>query len=204
MTPQTLHVFPPSPNARKVMLVNAITGLNLPLTVVDLFAGEHKRPEFVAMNPNGKMPILEFEDGSTLWESNAIMNQLAGIAESDLWPKSNIRYDILRWQFWEGCHWNPACSAFITKHIFKDDSVDMNQAAETFHRFAAVLDGHLAGRDWIVGEGMTTADLSIAPVLAMREACHYPIEGYDNILRWLAQIEALPAWVEMSEQAVAA
>ena len=77
---------------------------------MDLQAGDQRKQEFLALNPNGKMPVLEMDDGSSLWESNAIIDRLAAHADSDIWPKSNQRYDIMRWQFWEGCHFTPACS----------------------------------------------------------------------------------------------
>ncbi len=191
---KSLHVFPASPNAKKAMMVNHLTGLNLPLEVVNLPEGAQKSPEFLALNPNGKIPVLEFTDGSTLWESNAIINRMASEAKSDLWPATMDRYDILRWQFWEACHWTPACSKYIGRHLFKRDSIDMDAAALDFHKYAAVLDDHLDGRDWLVGGAMTTADISVAAILAYREACHYPLTDYANINRWFASLAALEAW----------
>ena len=189
-----LHVFPASPNSRKTMTINALLGLDISTAVVDLQAGAQQAPDFLALNPNGKVPVLEFDDGTTLWESNVIINRMAALAESDLWPKTDDRYDILRWQFWEGCHWTPACAKFITKHLFNDDSIDMAAAETDIRRFAAVLDGHLAGRNWLVGNAMSTADISVAAILCLREPCQYPLSGYLNIARWIDRIETLEAW----------
>ncbi len=189
-----LHVFPASPNAKKAMFVNALIGANLPLAIVDLPNGAQQKPDYLALNPNGKVPVLEFDDGSTLWESNAIINKMASDAKSELWPADQSRYDILRWQFWEACHWTPACAKFISRHLFGDETVDLEAAAQDFHKYASVLDGHLAGRDWLVGGAMTTADVSVAMVLYLREPCQYPMQDYANIARWLGRIEALPAW----------
>jgi len=188
-----LHVLPFSPNSHKVLMVNEIAGTGAAVVPVDVSTGAHKSPDFLALNPNGRLPVLEFDDGSTLWESNAIINRLAGMAKSNLWPASDMRYDILRWQFWEACHMNPACVPYASKYVFGQEGVDLEAAAETFHTFAKVLDDHLAGRDWLVGDSMTTADISVAMVLGLREACHYPISGYANVLGWLGRIEALPA-----------
>ena len=204
MKPVRLHVFPASPNARKVTLLNAYLGLGLETVIVDLTKGEQKAPEFLALNPNGKMPVLEFDDGTSLWESNAILNWLASYAESDLWPKSQARYDIMRWQFWEACHWTPAASKFISRHLFGNESIDMEEAETDFARFAGVLDGHLAGRDWLVGDAMSTADLSIAPILYLRAPCQMPLQDYAHISRWIARIEALPAWEGSAPEALAA
>ncbi len=189
-----LHVFPASPNAKKAMMVNALTGLNLPLQIVDIPAGAQNEPGYLALNPNGKVPVLEHDDGTTLWESNAIINWMAGNAKSDLWPANMSRYDILRWQFWEACHWTPACGKYISRNLFGNEGIDMEAAAQDFHKYAKVLDGHLSGRDWLVGDAMTTADVSVAMILYLREPCQYPMQGYADIARWLAGIEALPAW----------
>ncbi len=189
-----LHVFPASPNARKAVMANAHLGLGVPVAIVDLPSGAHKAAEFLALNPNGKVPVLEFDDGSTLWESNAIINRLATDVDTPLWPRSNARYDIMRWQFWEASHWQPACSKFISKHLFKNDSIDMAQAEADFKKLAGVLDAHLADRRWLVGDAMTNADVSVAAYLGYRQPCQYPLDGFDNVLRWIGEIEALPSW----------
>ena len=195
-----LHIFPRSPNARKCMVASRILELDVEEVIVDLFAGEQKTPEFLALNPNGKMPVLEFDDGSTLWESNAIVNRLAAERDTPLWPKSNARYDIMRWQFWEGCHFMPAASKFISRHLFNNTSIDMDAATEAFAPLAAVLDGHLANSDWLVGDAMTTADISVSAVLCYREPCQMPVAGHTNLLRWLDRIEATPAWKEVNRE----
>ena len=194
-----LHVFPPSPNAKKVMVTNAHLGNIADIVEINLLAGAHKSPEFLALNPNGKMPVLEFDDGTTLWESNAIMNRLCAETDTPLWPKSNQRYDIMRWQFWEAAHWQPAASKFIARHLFGNEGVDLDAATEEFRRFGDVLDGHLAGRNWLSGEGMTTADISVAGMLFYRERCKMPVDGYANIAAWLGRLEALPAWQSQSQ-----
>jgi len=191
-----LHIFPASPRARKAIMTNAHLGLGIPLSVVDITTGAHKQPAFLALNPNGRVPVLEFDDGSTLSESNAIVNRLAAEVDTPIWPKTNARYDIMQWQFWEGSHWTPACGKFIAKHIFKDDSIDMAAAEEETRGFATVLNDHLSSREWLVGDEMTTADISVSAILAYRAPCHYPLDGFTHIHRWLAQIEALPSWQE--------
>lgn len=199
-----LHIFPPSPNARKCMVANRLLGLDIEEVIVDLFAGAQKTPEFLALNPNGKMPVLEYDDGTTLWESNAITNRLAAERDTPLWPKSNARYDIMRWQFWEGCHFTPAAGKFIAHHIFGNESIDLDAAGEEFTTVARVLDGHLAGREWLVGDAMTTADLSVSAILYLRERCQMPVAGHANLLAWLDRIEALPAWKAVDLQLEAA
>lgn len=199
-----LHIFPASPNARKTVMVNEHLGLGVPVSVVDLQSGAHKQAEFLALNPNGKIPVLEFEDGTTLWESNAIINRLATTVDTPLWPKSMARYDIMRWQFWELAHWGPACAKFISKHIFKNDDVDIPAATEEFKRFADVLDGHLSDRQWLVGDEMTTADVSVGAILCYRHPCQYPMSAFENIDRWIGALEKLPSWQTANPQLQAA
>lgn len=189
-----LHVFPASPNARKVLVANALLGLNIPVEIVDLPGGGHRSAEFLALNPNCKIPVLENDDGTSLWESNAIINRMCAETDTPLWPKSNARYDIMRWQFWESCHWSPACTPYISRHLFGNEGVDLEAAAGDFHKYAKVLNDHLEGRDWLVGEAMTTADVSVSAILCYRGPCQYPLGDYENINRWIDKIEALDAW----------
>mgnify|MGYP000096840670 CR=1 FL=1 len=193
-----LHILPPSPNSVKTRLANRLMGGVAKEVTVDVSTGAHKEAGFLSLNPNGRLPVLELEDGSTLWESNAITNRICAEGDTPLWPKSNQRYDIMRWQFWEACHWTPACQPFLAYHVFGNTEVELEPATVKFREFAAVLDGHLAGRSWLSGEAMTAADLVAAPILAYSGPCQYPLEGFGNIARWFAQIEALEAWAEVN------
>ena len=114
-----LYTNPLSPNCRKPVAVAKHLGLELEEVVVDLGSGEHKKPAFLAINPNGKVPVLV--DGDvTLWESNAIMGYLCSKVDStELWPKSMARYDIMRWLFWEAQHFTPAAGALVFETVFK-------------------------------------------------------------------------------------
>lgn len=193
-----LYVFPTSPNSRKCMVMNRLLGLDVPETTINLMTGEQKAPSILALNPNGKMPLLEYDDGTSLWESNAITNRLAAERDTTLWPKSNARYDIMRWQFWEGCHLTPAASKFIARYFFGNEAIDLEAAAAEFAPLAKVLDGHLAGRDWLSGDAMTTADISVSAILCYRDACQMPLDDYANIHAWLARVEGTPAWKEVN------
>jgi glutathione S-transferase len=193
-----LHILPPSPNSVKTRLANRLMGGIAEEIMVDVSSGAHKQADFLALNPNGRLPVLELDDGTALWESNAITNRLCAEGDTPLWPKSNQRYDIMRWQFWEACHWTPAIQPFLSYHVFGNKEVDLAAAEVKFREFAAVLDGHLAGRDWLTGDAMTTADLVAAPIMAYAGPCRYPLADFPNITRWFGQIEALEAWAEVN------
>ncbi|MFL6795927.1 MAG: glutathione S-transferase family protein [Xanthobacteraceae bacterium] len=200
--PIELYVFPPSPRAFKVMAVANYLGINPALHIVDLVKGDQKKAEYAALNPNMRMPTLK--DGDyVLWESNAICQYLASKKPSELFPgDERTRFDITRWQFWDLAHWDPACSVFIFEHIVKPvvlkggdpDAAAIAKGTEAFHRAATVLDGHLKGRKFVLGDRLTIADFSLGAPMNVADWAHFPIEPYAEIRRWYAALRALPAW----------
>lgn len=194
-----LHYHPISHNCRRVLATIYENGRDdVELNLVNLFEGEHKTPEFLKLNPNGKVPVLEDGDYS-LWESTAIMQYLSG--DSSLWPASKVRYDIIRWQVWGIGHWGPPIGKIVYERLVKkvtgggeSDEAKVEDALGDFQQFAKVLDGHLEGRGWLVGDGITLADLSVAANLTYASAVGIDLEPYPNILRWYDSIETRDAW----------
>jgi glutathione S-transferase len=176
-----IYAVPPSPRAFKAIAVANHLGLDVTIRPLDFFKGEHKTPEYAALNPNMLMPTLK--DGDfVLWESNAIMQYLAGKKpQSGLLPTDERgRLDVTRWQFWDLAHWDPAVAALLIETFVKPKilgSNDIDEAAivrgtEQFNRAAAVLDGHLKGRNYIVGDALTLADFAIgAPLNYAGQGC---------------------------------
>lgn len=195
------YVFPLSPNARKVMAVAAHLDLPLDYQVVDLTKGETRTPEFLKLNPNGKMPVLV--DGDfVLWESNAIMQYLASQKPNGLWPDdARVRADICRWQCWQLSEWMPACGPLLWENLLKamlqqgsPDAKAVQNAEANFLRTASILDQHLAQRDYLVGDDVTLADLAMAAPLEYAAAARMPWASHEHLQRWYARIDALPAW----------
>lgn len=197
-----LYIHPASPFARKAVMAASLLGIEVETVCVDVLAGQGQTPELLKLNPQGKVPTLE--DGDfTLWESNAIVQYLGSVAgDTPLYPNdAKIRADIARWQFWESSTWAPACVVHIYENVLKailnrgePDPEELRKGEEKLHKAAKLLDNHLAGRDWLAGDGMTLADISVAPPLMYAVPGKYPLDGYANIARWFAQIEALPVW----------
>ncbi len=198
-----LYVFPPSPRAFKVMAIANHLGIETRIRMVDLVKGDQTAPEFAALNPNMRMPVLK--DGDyVLWESNAIGQYLAGKKpDSGLMPEDEpARLDVTRWQFWDLAHWEPVCAIFIFEHVVKPivlktgepDQAAIAKGAESFHRAAKVLDGQLKGRKFVTGERLTVADFSLGASMNLADMAHYPIAPYAEIKRWHATLRALPAW----------
>jgi glutathione S-transferase len=197
-----LYVFPLLPRATKVLALAGHLGLECEIRLVDLFKGDQYKPEFAALNPNKKMPVLD-DDGFVLWESNAILQYLAlKKPESGLWPAdSKGQADVLRWLLWEAAHWSPACSIFVLERVIKKlvgqgepDPAEVAKGEKHFQQFAEVLNAHLTGRQWLVGTTLTIADFAVGGSLVMAKAAQYPVAPYTEIARWYGALAALPAW----------
>jgi glutathione S-transferase len=196
-----LYVVPGSPNVRKCVAV--VHHLDLPVAMVQLnfAAGDLRAPEYQHVNPNALVPALE--DGDLkLWESNAIMQYLASQRPNELFPAdARARADIARWQFWECNHLNRAVAAISFENVFKPlfnlgvpDTAAIAQATEQFHRFAPVLETQLALRKFVVGDGPTLADYSIAGHFMYAQQAQLPLQQYGAIRAWYERMEQLPAW----------
>ena len=207
-----LYGLPASPNTWKVLAVAAHLGLPLEVVVVDLGRGEQRGPDYLALNPTGRTPTLV--DGDfVLWESTAIMQYLASLKPNALWPKeSKAQADAMRWLSWSLQHWGPsACEPLLFERFVKavfnmgpPDGAVVARAIETLHREAAVLDGHLSSRRYLVGDDLTLADFSVAAPLVYASHAEFPLAGYPHLREWSARILALPAWRETAPTPVAA
>ncbi|HEY8508957.1 MAG TPA: glutathione S-transferase family protein [Steroidobacteraceae bacterium] len=196
-----LHVFPPSPRAFKVLSVAAHLEIPHRVCMVDLSKGDQNKPEFVALNLNKRMPVLE-EDGFILWEANAIVQYLAmKRPESGLLPlDERARADVTRWQFWDLAHWDAPISSIIRERVVKPvlnlgtpDPAKIAEGEQDFHRAAAVLNEHLKGRSYIC-QTLTVADFCIGAPLNVSGLAGLPLDDYPEIRRWHAGLMQLPGW----------
>ena len=197
-----LHVFPPSPRATKVLALARHLELDVEVRIVDLLKGEQNTPEFAALNPNKRMPVLE-DDGFVVWESNAILQYLASKKpRSGVWPPdAKGQATVLQWHSWDASHWFPACATLAFERVLKPltgqgepDLVKVAEGEEAFHRCAAVLDTHLRGRKWLLDNELTIADFAVGAPLAVAQRAQYPLAKYGEIKRWYDAIASLPAW----------
>lgn len=169
---------------------------------VELGKGEHRTPEFRAMNPNAKVPVLVDED-LVLWESNAIMCHLAEKAGSDLWPQDARRTEVMRWLMWDATEFAPQASVFYFEHIIKPrfgigapDAAETAKATPGFERYAKVLEAHLKGRRHLVGDALSVADFAVAITLPYAQEARLPLDNFPEIRRWHDGLNALQAWRE--------
>jgi glutathione S-transferase len=150
-------------NPRKACAVAKYLQSPVEFVHVDLARGEHRTPEYLALNANGKVPTL-VDGPRTLWEANAIMCHLAARADSDLWPQDDRQIEVIRWLSWDLAHFYRNGSSLYFEYIIKPrfglgdvDPDEVKQASKEWRRFAAVLDSHLHDRRWLVGNGLGAA-----------------------------------------------
>ena len=197
-----LYYNPLSPNVRRVRLTAAVLRIELDEKPLDFSKGEHKSPEYLALNPNGAVPTLV--DGDfVLTESRAIMQYLASKKpQSGLLPRDEAaRADVSRWQFWDAAHFSPQLAGLAFEKIIKGmmglgepDARKVQEALTNFRRFAAVLDQRLQGKSYVVGNTLTLADLTLASSLMYAPQTDAPLAEFPHVQAWFARITALDGW----------
>jgi glutathione S-transferase len=198
-----LHIVPGSPSSRKVEAVIHHLGLKVEIQEHNFFAGGLRKPSYLALNPNARVPTLE--DGNfVLWESNAITQYLADRAGDDkLFPRqAQRRADIVRWQFWELTHFNRAFGvlAFETvakaRHGLPTDAAAVALAQAELARCAPVLETHLTGREYLVGDAVTLADYAMIPFEGYRSLVPFDWAPHSELNAYFDRMSRLEPWVK--------
>ncbi len=187
--------FHHTPNPMKVALYLEETGLPYELVPVDTYRGEQHEPAFRKINPNGKTPAIE-HDGERVFDSNAILLYLSE-KTGKLAGKIEDRAELLSWIMFIATGIGPySGQAVHFKHVSPEKpDYAVNRYQREAERHYEVLDQHLAGRDFIVGDDLTIADVSAwgwidrAPLVIGENA----LDQYPNLKRWFAAIDARPA-----------
>ncbi len=196
-----LYDYLDSGNGYKVRLLLGFLGLAYDLIEVDIIAGESRTDDFLAKNPNGRVPTLELDDGRHLPESNAILYYLA--EETAFLPAERFaRAQVLRWMFFEQYSHEPyiAVLRFWKKHTNKTQETDPGWAEREEKGYAAldVMERELTGKDWLVGEAPSIADIALYAYTHVAEEGDYDLSGYPAIRAWLARIAALPGYLPIN------
>lgn len=197
-----LYCNPLSPNSRRASLTARQADVAFDEVVLDFGKGEHKAPEFLAINPNGMVPALVDED-LELFESRAMMQHIAlKNPASGLFPSDDrVRTEIARWQFWDASHFARALGDLAFEKLLKPmmgigepDPAKVDDALERFARYAAVLNTHLDGRAWLAGDALTIADLTIAASMTYAAPCQVPVADHPHLAAWFGRVQELDAW----------
>ena len=191
-----IHHFPLSGHAHRVELFASLAGIAHELVHVDLAAGEHKQDAFLALNPFGQVPVIE--DGDTvLSDSNAILVYLARQYAPQWLPQNPVQEAEVQ-KFLSiaagPIAFGPAAARLVT--VF-GAGLDADTAKATAADIFAKLNKHLEGRDFLVGDKPTIADVAIYSYTAHAPEGNVPLEAYPNILCLLANVEKLDGFVPM-------
>jgi glutathione S-transferase len=187
---------------RRVLALVKYLGIKMDFFEVDLMAGGLQVPEFAAINPNKKVPVLVDGD-QVLWESSSIMAHLCIKAGSDMWPAHNAaeQVEVLRWLSWNDCHWSPAVAPFYFEHVVKStfgmgppDRELLKSSVPNLLKFAGVLDDHLTGRSYAACGRLTIADFQLASMATDWREAEMPFESHTGIVRWIEGLNRIPAW----------
>jgi len=191
----TLWCFAQSGNAYKAALALELAGADWSPRFVDYFGGETRTAAFRAVNVMGEVPLLE-HDGRSLVQSGVILDYLAGTLARFGARDDDERREVLRWMFWDNHKLTSYTATYRFMRTFAPNP-DPAVVAEFGKRAQAawgVLDTHLAGRAWIVGDRVTIADLSCCGYLYFADELGVDWNGYPNVRDWLARLAALPGW----------
>ncbi len=194
----TVYGMKASGNCYKVQLLLGLLGQPHRWVEVNSAAGETRTPEFLAKNPNGRVPLLELEDGRRLPESNAILCFLA--EGSPFLPKDGFtRAQVLQWLFFEQYSHEPyiAVARFISGWLPEDHPrrAELPRLRERGHQALAVMEQHLAARDWFVGPRASVADIALYAYTHTAADGGFDLASYPALRAWLARVEALPCFV---------
>lgn len=198
-----LYDFPLSGHAHRVRLMLSLLGLEHELIHVDLANGEQRKDDFLALNPFGVVPVLV--DGDVvLRESTAILVYLASRYAPDWLPTEPAQ--LAQVQAWlatanKDVVTGPGAARLVT--VF-GANFDQPALIEKSHALLAIIDKHLADRDWLAVERVSVADIAAYSYIAHAPEGHVSLDAYANVRRWLAAIEALPGFVGMPKTDVAA
>lgn len=195
---------PGSGSLRRVTTAAKIMGIELERVNVDLFKGESQTDEFKSrFNPHGLTPVLEDGDfilyeaaAINLYLANKVNSPLVGTTETD-------RFHVLQWMFWSGEQWRIFATALFDERLGKTvmglprDEAVIAFAERKIRAAAKVLDQHLEGRRFMVGEALTLADIDIAGPFSQIDRSKPPLRDYPNLMAWHDNLlQSVPAWAE--------
>ncbi|PIE13579.1 MAG: glutathione S-transferase [Rhodobacterales bacterium] len=191
-----LHCFGESGNAYKAALALELSGLAWEPVFVDFFGGAARSPEYRGMNVMGEVPLLI--DGDLRLSQSGAIQQYITDKSGKFGGQGDEKYEVLRWVLWDNHKLSSQAgmTRFLMNFLPKDkrpaDVIGFLQGR--LKAAYATLNAHLEGRDWIVGDAMTNADLSCCGYLFYPEPFGFARAEWPNIDRWLGNIETTPGW----------
>lgn len=189
-----------SGNCYKIKLLMSHLGIDSEWEHINILGGGTHTDEFLAMNPNGKIPVLELPDGHYLWESNAILNYLAEGTEY-LPANRFLRAKVLQWQFFEQYSLENYISTarYIVKTMGRPKKLEsILQSKKTGgYKGLQVIETHLEQHDWLVGDRITIADICLYGYVHIAPEGGFGLTDFPFIMGWLQRVREHPGHVKM-------
>ncbi|TMH37567.1 MAG: glutathione S-transferase [Betaproteobacteria bacterium] len=200
MAEYTLHCFAQSGNCYKAALALELAAADWTPRSVDYFGGETRTPAYRAINVMGEAPVLE-HNGVKFSQSGVILDYLAETLGRFGPANAAERRDILRWLLWDNHKLTSYTATYRFMRTFTDDTDPAVLKAFRARAETAwgVLNEHLQGRSYVVGEGLSIADLSLCGYLFFPDEIGVEWNAYPNVRDWLARIRAEPRWMHPYE-----
>jgi glutathione S-transferase len=192
-----LHGFAFSGPTYKVALMLSLAGEPFDYVHVNMMEGEHKRPPHLSKQRYGQVPLLvDRNNGRHLCQSAAILEYLADMTGRFGGANLDERLQAREWMYWDFDRLAaPLYKARVVKLGFRKAPPEVVEDALMAARNAlAVLDTHLAGREWLVGEGLTIADVDVYGVVAFAGEAGIELAEYPQLNAWARRVEALPGF----------
>jgi len=190
-----LHQMQMSGNCYKVRLTAKQLGIPITLKEYPEFGGETRKPEFLAKNPNGRVPLLEFDDGRLLPESGAIIFHLSDgtkLQPADKWARAQM----LNWMFFEQYSHEPyiAVARFWLAYAPKDELEKRHHLVPEWHEKGnaalGVMETHLSKHDWFAGETYSIADIALYGYTHCAGEGGFTLSDYPRVSAWLSRVAA--------------
>ncbi len=195
-----------SGNVHKVQLI--LRYVDEPYRRVDMSQtrDETRRPEFLDLNPIGKIPAVRLEDGDVLSESNAILFYFA--RDTELWPDDRRgQAEVLRWMFFEQYSHEPTVSVIRYLSRYTEDprahADKISELKPKAHRALETMEALLQVRPWIAGDGCSIADYALYPYTRVADEADLNLATYPSIERWLSRVEDQPRFLPMQTEGAA-
>jgi glutathione S-transferase len=206
-----LYMHPMSTTSRTVLLFLEDQGIKLDQQAVDLFSGEHHKPQFTAVNPSRMVPVLE-DDGFRMTESSAILKYIADKANSPAYPKDLKKRarvnEIMDWfnsNFYRDYGYGVVYPQLFPGHKRPSDAVQAATLAwhkERSQNWLRILNDSILGmgarQKYLTGDDITIADYFASEILAVGEGTCLDCDKYPNVARWMKTMRSLPAWAKVN------
>lgn len=189
-----------SGNCYKIKLMLSLLGAEYRWAPVDILNGETQTAAFLEKNPNGKIPVLELEDGTCLWESNAILNFLADSTHY-LPSEPRLRTQVLQWQFFEQYSHEPsiAVARFIQFYLGLPEERlgEYRSLQKAGYRALSVMEQQLKRTPFLVGDTFSIADIALYAYTHVAHQGGFDLTPYPGIQQWLERVKEQPGYVGM-------